>query len=263
MVQLAIDAHVHLYPNFDLHTAFTGAINNFAAWRSPVNSRSLLLLTERYDCQFFDRLESLASTIGFLFQRLPQREAVRITNPDQQELFLFSGRQIVTRESLEVCALACSIQIPDRQTPALEVIRRVQETGGIPALNWAPGKWLFQRGKVVAHLLQACRPEELLIGDTSMRPTFWAMPWLMRRARRLGFRMIAGSDPLPFAGEEKNLGRYGCCLQAEWQDDQPVSSLRHALLHSSHELERRGRRSSSLEFFRRQSRIMREKKNRT
>jgi hypothetical protein len=263
MTQLLLDAHVHLYPNFNLATAFDSAILHFAAWRKQTDAQKLLLLTERSDCDFFNLLKNEKAVQSYSVKCMDEAEAIELVAPNQQKLFVIAGRQVVTRESLEICALATLIAIKDRQYSAAEVIQQVLQAGGVAALNWAPGKWLFKRGKIVVELLQMFTPLELLIGDTSMRPTFWSTPGLMQRAIQDDFKIIAGSDPLPFSGEEKNIGRYGCTLHAEWQEKKPAASIRAALRNSETIIERVGHRSASLDFVGRQIRIMREKKNRT
>ncbi|NLP09633.1 hypothetical protein GX408_04460 [bacterium] len=262
MEPILFDAHVHFYPQFDLKEAFAHVWRNFAALSHEMAGPKLLLLAERSDCRFFEELAVDRLPAGYLLDRLAEGPAVKITSPAEETLFLIAGRQIVSRELLEVCALACTLYLPDRQYAAAEIVDRVHQAGGVPALNWAPGKWLFSRGKVVGALLQRFHPDELLIGDTTMRPLLWSTPRLMRSAHRSGFHILAGSDPLPFSGEEKQIGRYACRMQTAWQNDRPVASLRAALLNPTSVIERVGRRSSNREFIGRQWRIMREQKTR-
>ncbi len=262
MEPILFDAHVHLYPQFDLKEAFTDAFRNLTALSGGTAGPRLLLLTERSDCWFFDNLSADQLPEEYSLDRLAEGPGVKITSPAKETLFLIAGRQIVSRESLEVCALACTLQLPDRQYAAAEIVDRVHLAGGVPALNWAPGKWLFSRGKVVVALLQRFHPDELLIGDTTMRPALWSTPCLMRSAQRSGFHILAGSDPLPFSGEEKQIGRYACRMQAAWQNDRPIASLRAALLNTNSVIERVGQRSSNRQFIGRQWRIMREQKTR-
>jgi len=262
MEPILLDAHVHLYPQFDLKEPFTHASQNLSALSGGSAGPQLLLLTERSDCRFFENLAADRLPAGYSLDRLAEEPAIKITSPGQETFFLIAGRQIVSRESLEVCALACTLHLPDRQYAAAEIIDRVHQAGGVPALNWAPGKWLFSRGKAVVALLQRFKPDQLLIGDTTMRPALWSTPCLMRSAHRSGFHILAGSDPLPFSGEEKQIGRYACRMQAVWQNDRPVASLRAALLNTDSVIERVGRRSSNCEFIGRQWRIMREQKTR-
>jgi len=57
------------------------------------------------------------------------------------------GRQIVTRERLEILGLAMRRRFLMACPP--RVIQRIVEAGGIPVLPGSPGKWLFARGQLV------------------------------------------------------------------------------------------------------------------
>ena len=170
----------------------------------------MICLTERHDCHAFrdlpgDRLESNAVRWG--------------------EGWILAGRQVVTRERLEVLALTTDADIADGQ-PIGDVFSRIRDTGGVPVLSWAPGKWFFKRGAIVARLIDQEEPGSFLLGDTSLRPTVWPEPAPMRGAKGLGFSVVAGSDPLPFPGEEKYAGTYATTAEGVFDAARPVSSMR-------------------------------------
>lgn len=190
-----------------------------------------LFLTESQGFDCFARLrESLDAEIG------KELEAI-VFNP-AEPVWLFAGRQIVARERVEILALACTEKIPDG-LPAGDVVRRVRGAGGVPVLAWAPGKWMFKRAEVVRRLLDEFGQEELLLGDSSLRFIGWPGPGPMKK-----WRTLAGSDPLPFAGEEEQAGRYGIRMQFDFDESRPVSSLRTALLNPQIPIERVGSRNS-------------------
>jgi hypothetical protein len=143
-------------------------------------------------------------------------------------LLLFAGRQIVTAERLEILLLTVDLPIADG-LPVSEVVERAIGSGGVPVLAWAPGKWFFKRGGIVAGLLRRFAAGELLLGDTTLRPTLWGEPRLMRSARRRGFGILAGSDPLPFPGEEVILGRYATVMDGDFDVDRPLAGVRRML----------------------------------
>jgi hypothetical protein len=132
-----------------------------------------------------------------------------------------------------------------------EAIARVLEVGGVAVLAWAVGKWLFKRAAVVRSLLDEFASRGLLVGDSAMRPVFWGEPRLMRYARRLDMRVLAGSDPLPASGEERVMGRYASLLQGKLEKATAGQDLREALISSK--LQTVGRRSGPLEFLQRMS----------
>jgi len=257
---IAIDTHVHLYPAYQLDQAISCAWRNLDAivaqgatsgavhGEAPVK---VLCLTERRECSFFRGFCTGSVEIpgGGCTVHVHGEDAVIISREGGEDLLLvLPGRQIVTRERLEVLALTVDVDIPDG-LPLVEVVSRVQGAGAIPVLNWAPGKWLFGRGRVIARAISTASPEELLIGDTTLRPEGWGEPRLMKRARLRGFRTIAGSDPLPCAGEESNIGRYGVLVEADFNWREPAGSIRRALRSSP--LSVAGKRGSFSEVWRR------------
>jgi hypothetical protein len=162
-------------------------------------------------------------------------------------LFVLPGRQIATRERLEVLCLGSDAAIPDGE-PAELTIRRIGELDALPVLAWAVGKWLFGRKRVVEKLLETFGPDRLLIGDSAMRPVFWPEPGPMREARRRQYRLLAGSDPLPKAGDERQAGRYATRVEAAFDPAFPSRSLLTALGKPSTPVQRVGSRCGLFEF---------------
>lgn len=245
MVLLA-DTHVHLYPVYDLAAAFDAAHTNFdrtigqlfAAGGSAASTAEgvvkALCLTERSDCHFFRGLrDGTIAVPGGRYVIHDHGDSVLMVSRDNGEalLLLLAGRQIVTRERLEVLALGTDGDIPDG-LPLESALARVRDLGGIPTLTWAVGKWLFRRGGIVRRTVATVEKHALLIGDSSLRPAGWGEPRAMRLARERGIRVVAGSDPLPFAGEEVRLGSYGIVAHADFNWRDPAGSIRSALVHS-------------------------------
>lgn len=166
-------------------------------------------------------------------------------------LWVVAGRQVVTAERIEILALATRAVFPDGE-PACRVVARILEAGGIPVVAWAPGKWWFRRGRVVAELLRVFTPAQLALGDTSLRPGLWPEPRLLRAAVRAGFRVSAGSDPLPWAGEERRLGGYASLwIPDGGAEGAPRDLLRAALLGGQGRLARVGARGTTPDVLRR------------
>jgi hypothetical protein len=269
--QIFIDGHVHLYPNFDIALAIkTGLYNMKSAYGEEAGSKEIVhiwLLTERNDCNFFRQIRKSSVLLidnDMKIEAATDSQSLQVRNKKAAApmLYILPGSQIVSRDGLEVCALTIDAVIPDRRDSTEEIIDQVIAGSGIPALNWAPGKWFFSRGKIVRRIIETNRTKSLLIGDTSMRPAFWPTPGLMKRAREYGYKIIAGSDPLPFHGEEANIGTYGFKLEGYFDPEKPTESVRTLLLNPQTKVELFGRRSDSLKFIKRQYKIMGEKKNR-
>jgi hypothetical protein len=230
---VAADTHVHLYPCYDVSAALRFAAENLAALSSdscPESERvGVLFLTERRDCSFFEDLKRGKLLLaGWKIEVLQDGVLRLLGGSSDGALLVAPGRQIVTRERLEVLGLAMAGLVMDG-LPAEETLARIRGLGGVAVLNWSPGKWFFGRGLVVRKLIEESAPADFLIGDIAMRPSLWLEPRLMRLARRRGFGLAAGSDPLPFAGEERKVGSFGMAGRAELSMDAPLESLRELL----------------------------------
>ena len=235
---VAADGHVHVYPVYDTKALFRNLIQNLdrlaglpagCAGSETVGSRiyKLAFLAESREHNFFSRLQNQDKAImanGLEVVSAPDPVCVTVGLRGVGQVCLVAGRQIVTRERLEILGLAMRVTIPDG-LPAAEVIQRVVEAGGIPILAWSPGKWLFARGQLVRDLIASDQGRGLRLGDTTLRPTLWPEPRPMRRARESGMTVIPGSDPLPLAGEERYAGTYGFVYQGAFDAEQPAASI--------------------------------------
>jgi hypothetical protein len=226
VTRLIADGHVHLYPFYDLPRAVASLEGNLR--RHGVSGIPAGFLAERSDCHIFEDLGQGRQRMPGLDFRPAGEGCLALRGEAGPRLLLFAGRQIVTAERLEVLALTVDLPLADG-LPVSRVVEHVRAAGGVPVLAWAPGKWFFKRGAVVAKLLRGSSAGELLLGDTTLRPTLWAEPRLMRLARRRGFGILAGSDPLPFPGEEGNLGRYATVLEGDIDIARPVAGVRRIL----------------------------------
>ena len=120
---------------------------------------------------------------------------------DSEEIYLFSGAQIVTSERIEVLAILAERPIQSGLS-LRETIAAIEQARGIVVLPWSPGKWLGRRGTLVRGYLRE-RPNSW-VGDIPMR---WWGNWRTLRLRSFGpLRVLSGSDPLPIPGDEKVVG---------------------------------------------------------
>ena len=235
-VRIHLDAHVHVYPFHDLPRLLLAALDRMPR-RAPTDQR-VLALAERADCSFFQALAQDEI-------RLPgDRWRVVAWDPD-------GGVKLR--------------HLPDPIPgggPAREIVRAILANGALPALDWAPGKWLFGRGRLVRELVQEFPPAQLVLVDTSLRPLGWPAPRLYAQARRAGRAVLAGSDPLPFAGEEDVAGTYRCTFEIPAPADPArlVAPLKAALAAGGLSIRFGGRRGAPLAVFRRLRRNAQEKK---
>lgn len=264
---LAIDGHVHLYPVYDLKNAVDYGVRNLKDQSKKISSSIIpvWLLVERSDANFFDRIDQSPDQFkndGVKFKRGNDAATIVVEKDNRVILYIFAGRQLVTKEGLEVLSLISNLNIPDRQQSIDDVIQAVKDSEGIPALNWAPGKWFFNRGKVIARQIQEKSTNEIFIGETTLRNTLWPEPKLVKKARKKGFPVIAGSDPLPFKGEEKCIGSFGFTIEGDFDLAKPARSLRDMMNSNRDSIKIIGHRNNVFKFASRQYKIMMEKRTR-
>ncbi len=221
-----LDTHLHLYPCFDLPLAFNQFLDN-TAQLGGTQTRRIACLAERFDCNYYESIASGYTQIdGFTLDTVLEDEIILSRTHDKQSLSLLPGRQIISREKIEILALGCPQVIEDGQ-PALDIIYQIIQLGHVPTLPWSPGKWFGARGELIKSLISELGAGDFLIGDTPLRPYGWATPRLMKLAKDKGFSVVAGSDPLPFSGEEHWLGAY--CTVAQSKAKLTANHLLHAL----------------------------------
>ncbi len=244
-----LDTHLHLYPCFDLSQAFNRFLDNTAQIDAQANR--VACLAERFDCQYYESIAKRDIVIdGFVVEDRLENE-IRLTRiQDNLSLSLLPGRQIISREKIEILALGCPQLVEDGQ-PALDVIYQIIQLGHVPVLPWSPGKWFGARGELIRRLITELEAGDFLIGDTPLRPYGWTTPDLMKKAQEKGYSVVAGSDPLPFGGEEKWLGAYCSVVQSE--EKYGANELLHALKNRQEtvEWENLGKRTNVFNLFNR------------
>jgi hypothetical protein len=254
-----VDPHVHIYPCFRLEGFLDGAIRNLersAGRLDPLRrARFALCLTEGAGHRAFDRLlRQEGSRDGSRWEFRPTGEAISLLarRDDGRELWLVAGRQIETRERLEVSALCCTGEVPDGLSLD-ETVERARTLDAVVGIPWGFGKWWFGRGRVLRSYLAGPAAAGLFLGDNSGRPRLAREPRLLAVGRRRGLPILPGSDPLPLPAQEGNAGRYGFVLPDRLDPLRPGSDLRNRLRRMVGQPEVFGRRESLLGFLRSQS----------
>ena len=228
MTRLAADFHLHLYKVYPLETLLRALFANLNRLAGPTRDGAPVVkaafLAERRRYRIFqDWHRGLFRIRGFTVRpRGPH--AVDIVTDRDDRLLLFAGRQIATAEGLEILSLVNDREVPDA-LPFPEAAARVLDTGGIPVLPWAPGKWSGSRHAIVRQAIVSLAPRGLLLCDSSIRPAFFPEPSLFHLARRLGVPIVAGTDPFPVAGEETLAGSYGSLLEADFTADNAPETI--------------------------------------
>jgi len=247
-MRLAADTHVHIYPEYNLEDVFRYALRNLekaAGNASEGASARAIFLVERSGFNFFDDLREgkISPGVEFRVEESPEEECLKITRRHEgaDPLYVIAGRQLTTYEGLEVLALAGRPAIEDGHAVGT-IIEAVLGYGAVAVLNWAPGKWLFQRGRIVRRLIEQSVPGEICLADSALRP--WGVPIsaLMRMGIKEGLHLLLGTDPFPFAGEERTIGTCGVLIEEGFDPQEPVSSVRRLLRDPRVVVRRVGRR---------------------
>ncbi len=235
LATLAIDGHVHIYPQYDWAKAITALITNLTASTQPdLPAQAIVpigLLAESKANRFFrDVIDRGAPLINGPLQveAGPDSDSLVIRLNGVLRGYLIAGRQLVTREKLEVLALGKDSSLPDGQSLP-DALQAISELHAIPVISWSPGKWFFGRGKLVSSCIHTHSPGSFLMGDIGLRPTVWGEPRLMKQARQCGFKIIGGSDALPLAGEELWIGTTGFKVTGKFDPQKPAASIREFL----------------------------------
>lgn len=240
-----VDSHVHIYDCFDVDYLFDAALMNFqmaAKQKGTTHQASfVLLLTEGATEDWFHdvlknsgrdgqgKKEISANWVGLFSEDLDSLTVFQ-NNCAESEMHLVGGRQVVTREKIEVLALYCTDFITDG-LPLDETVDAVQRHGGIPVLPWGVGKWMGKRGGIIQRFLSTHPEKHIFLGDNGGRPRFWPTPNLFHLANKRGVTVLPGTDPLPIPAEAARVGSYGFCLDEKTiHGDSPVNCLKNALL---------------------------------
>jgi hypothetical protein len=226
MPTIYADTHVHLYAEYDLGAWLETARDRQRQLGAPL----LLLLADREGQRAFPALRDAGGRLDLHPTCEPGSLAFR-HSPDGP--FLIAGRQLVSREGIEVLTLCVDPAVPDRfasdgSRTALELVRAGLDAGALVALPWGAGKWIGRRGRIVRAL---AREPELLehprffLSDSAQRPAGWPTPAQFQS----GPRVLAGTDPLPLRGCEHGVARYGSALDGALDPERPAGSLLAAL----------------------------------
>lgn len=261
-----VDAHVHIHSNFNIENFITAAYSNFDKIADQISPgcefNGILCLTESQGVNYF---RSFSSNLNLLkkykFSQTKEENSFSCSNSNDKKIFFISGKQIVTREELEVLALGLNENIKDGR-PIEEVIDYIVSKNSLPVLPWGVGKWNGKRGTKVNNLIYRSS-KNFFLGDNGNRPYFWKKPVIFYNAEQKGIINLPGSDPLPFSSEEKRPGSFGFYFNAKVNELTPFNDLKDKIMNSKSSFSTFGKLESPLRFFKNQISIQIKKKRRT
>jgi hypothetical protein len=258
---LLIDAHVHIHECFNLVDFFKHAFQNFNAVAAKIQPQKtltgILMLTESQNKNIFSTLASFSNdklfyprlnSINFDVSHTDEKISLKIQDEKKNKIIIIAGRQIVTKERLEVLALCFENIIKDGR-PIMDVIKEVREFGGLPVLPWGFGKWTGRRGKILDRILENSERPKIFLGDNGGRAGFLPEPRQFRLAAERGIRILPGSDPLPFPAEIERAGSFGCKVCVDLSENRPAKYLKEILADSRFVLEPYGCLEDPFRFF--------------
>jgi hypothetical protein len=224
---ILLDAHVHYHSCFDAKGFLDAAWRNLRPMRqSGGDHQTCLCLTEAAGERALERLHA-ATTSQLREWRIDVTAEVgslAARRSDGAELLLVAGRQIVTRDGLEVLALGGSPLGADG-APIRDVIEATRTAGAVPVLPWGFGKWTLGRGATVAAVINESRSPDLFLGDNGGRAALLPPSPLFRAAAARAIWVLPGSDPLPFPSQQDRVGSYGCVVPGSLATARPAASL--------------------------------------
>lgn len=266
---IIVDAHVHIHAHFDLDRLFLISLQNFRKslhqFQIFDSFESFLLLTESAGVNGFKSLAAMADKEipgnEFIVRKTAESCSLKIITNGGQNLFVVSGKQIVTSENLEVLALGLTQEYPDGR-PLHDVLEDLEGTGCLRTLPWGAGKWLGNRGKIINALIASWESGSIFLGDNGNRPAFWPLPKVFQKGHAKEIYNLPGSDPLPFPEAEKKAGSYGFMLRGQINSEAPFESLKSAVRSTPQTILPYGTRESFVPFVKNQFKMQFFKKRR-
>lgn len=254
---LLIDAHVHLHDCFDPAEFLDHSWRNFEQVGTEA-ATGVLMLTESAGVDWFVRLAG--ATVGAWKIEETADPCALVATQGSHRLVVIAGRQVVTREGLEVHLLGTRAMVPDG-LPMPEVLAEGERLGALRLIPWGVGKWLFVRGRLLSSVIESGRPgEAFFLGDSSRRPFFWTTPRHFEEAKQRGVRVLSGTDPLPIPEEVSRAGSYGFRLESAADLTRPAEGIKAALRDPAAGIRPYGRLERLVPFLRHQIAMQRLKR---
>jgi len=263
--QTLLDAHVHFYDVFDRTQFLDAALANFeAAARAHglyPDLAGCLMFTETARDHYFRVFRDEADRGGngtggpWTFRHTAESDSVIARRNGRDALLIVAGRQLRTREGLELLALARDAEYPDG-LPLAQAIELVHRGSAIVTLPWGFGKWWFGRGRLMAEEVGKRTPGSIFLGDNSGRPGVLPTPALFRAAHARHIFVLPGTDPLPFESEALRPGSFGFILDDDIDPERPAEAIRARLRALTRQPQTYGRLESPGRFLRNQVKIV-------
>ena len=180
------------------------------------------------------------------------RRLTRRRTAEVDKIILIAGRQIATRDGLEILALGTRDHFEDG-AGIEETLAHLAETRTRAVLPWGFGKWIGRRGRIVRDLIQDIDPKSgFALGDSANRPMSWPAPPQFDIAEDRAIPVLPGTDPLPLTGEHLRTASFGFTAPLPLSASTPWADLDRWISDNPREIVAFGERSATSDALRSQ-----------
>lgn len=228
---ICVDTHTHYYPCYDAETFLSSLQHNLLATARKLGATGTVypvacMLDSASSTGFADLSAGfLGNTrqLSWSVEHNAHNPAVlHLSRGDGEQLTVIGGRQLVTRENLELILIGRTAPVSPRQS-ALELLLAYQKRY-CAILPWGFGKWLGKRGAIVDELI-ARNDLVFCLGDNAGRPELWRKVQQFKLAKQYSVPILPGSDALPLASEQATSGNSALILNGALDREKPVEDL--------------------------------------
>lgn len=253
---ILIDSHVHFYKCFNIDILLYAAFKNFQKQAlikgCPDSFQGVLFLLDTPESIKFNELflfvdkQSKGKKIkDWQFFNTSEKNSLIARSSGGKKLFIIAAQQITTKERIELLAIGTESHFPNGLAME-QLITDILKNDAIPIIPWGFGKWLGKRKKYINRINEGRTP--IFFGDISGRPVTKCLPLndFFNKLSRKPF--LNGSDPLPFPGQEKKVGRFGFSISNSLDISKPWGKLKK-ILNSHEKIENYGKRDNVFQIF--------------
>jgi hypothetical protein len=199
-----------------------------------------------------NRFDELANSAGqsvgrWLIRSEQWPEAIVAACAGEPTLAVIAGRQIATREKLEVMPIGCRHAFGEGLAFETVLERAIAESR-FCVVPWGFGKWTGDRGLLVKKLMRSPAAEKIYLGDNGGRLRWGPRPALFALAAQHGIPVLPGSDPFPFPSHAARIGSYGFLLHGNVDPDNLGFSIVNLIVENRREVVCYGHRTGAFKF---------------
>ncbi len=229
------DTHVHIYSCYPLDRFFDAALQNLSAVATKTNNTehttyALLLAETRADTWFQNARDQKAESTEWQIISHRDDPATVIAEKRNAAIYIVAGRQVITRERLEVLML-CSNRMVNDGLSLRETVYTISKAGGVPVIPWGFGKWSGKRSETLDAFLADDVQIPFFLGDNGGRPGILSEPRQFQCMKKRGLPVLPGSDTLPLPHDLHRVGCSGVQLPGDFSDaENPSERIKQMLM---------------------------------